>query len=102
MTVGQLQAQLDRIQAVMSTSAATVAEVRAWCDGLPRRHVPPTEAVLVTDLTLVGDQDPAALQRQVGDIEDLALQVAAVITRLRATAAAATGNFGEPLRGTTP
>lgn len=100
-TVGQLQAQLAQIQTVMSSSAAMAAELQAWSKALPRRHVPPTDDVLVTDLMQVSNPDPAALQRQVGDIEDLALQVAAAITRLRATAAAATGNFGEPLRRTT-
>jgi hypothetical protein len=99
-TVEHLQAQLDQIQTVMSTAAATATELQAWSKTLPRRHVPPTDEVLVTDLMQVTNTDPAALQRQAGDVEDLTLQVAAAIARLRATAAADTGPCGEPLRRT--
>lgn len=101
-TVGQLQVQLDQIQTAMSTAAATAAELQAWSKTLPRRHVPPTDEVLVTDLMQVTNPDPAALQRQAGDVEDLALQVAAAIARLRATAIADTGPCAESLRQTTP
>jgi hypothetical protein len=102
-TVEHLQSQLAQIQTVLSTAAATAAELQAWSQTLPRRHMPPTDEVLVTDLMQVANPDPAALQRQAGDVEDLALQVAAAIARLRATAAADTGpSSGEPLRRTTP
>lgn len=98
MTVGQLQAQLDQIQTVLAAAAATASELQAWSKTLPRRHFPPTDDVLVTDLMQVTNPDPAALQRRAGDVEDMALQVAAAIARLRATAAADTGPCGEPLR----
>jgi hypothetical protein len=101
-TVEHLQAQLDQIQTVLSTAAVMASELQAWSKGLPRRHVPPTDDVVITDLMQVANPDPAALQRQAGDVEDLALQVAAAIAQLRATAAADTGPFGEPLRRTTP
>ncbi len=101
MTVEQLQTQFDQIQTVLSTAAAMAFELQAWSHGLPRRHVPPTDDVLITDLMQVANPDPARLQRQANDVEDLALQVAAAIVRLRATAAADTGSFGEPLRPAT-
>lgn len=97
-TVGQLQTQLEQIQTALAAAAATAVELHAWSKRLPRRYVPPTEEVLVTDMTRPASSDPVALQRRTSEVEVLVLQVAAAMTQLRATAAADTGDLGRSLR----
>src|SRR4051812_11753844 len=92
-TVAQLDAQVTRLRARLSSAAAGGAEFGSWCSGLPRRHVRDERDVLVTDLVQARVADPTQLQQRMQDVEDLVDKLAVAVEQVRAIVAAETGPF---------
>jgi hypothetical protein len=99
LTVQQLQAHLDQIHADLSTAAATAATLQTWCQGLPRRHVPPDEEVRLFHLLPAAVPDPLALDRQAGEVAVLVSRATTEVGRFHDRLAAEIGRFLGPGAG---